>query len=97
MLMLLKTLVIPMIEYGCFLWNPSEQSFIKKKKKIENVQQCFTLKISEMKSINYWDRCSPRIIPSFRNRYIILYTYKSILAKFQIQNCSGISTHEKAE
>ena len=49
MLMLLKTLVIPIIKYNCVLLNPSEQSLINK---IEYVQQCFTFKISEIKSLN---------------------------------------------
>ena len=35
MLMFLKTLVLPIIEYSCVLWNPNEQSFINE---IENMQ-----------------------------------------------------------
>ena len=48
--MLLKTLVIPIIEYGSILKNLSKQSLINE---IENVQQRFTSKLNEMELLNY--------------------------------------------
>ena len=53
MLMLLKSLVIPQLEYFCQLWNAWKANAIQA---IETIQRTFTYKISEVQHLNYWER-----------------------------------------
>ena len=70
MLTLLKSLVIPLLEYCCQLWNPWKAKDIQA---IEAIQRTFTYKITEVQHLNYWERLHelklyclqrPRIAPS---------------------------------
>ena len=53
MLTLLKSLVIPLQEYRCQLWNPRKAKDIHA---IEAIQRTFTYKITEVEHLNYWER-----------------------------------------
>ena len=53
MLTLLKSLVIPLLEYCCQLWNPWK---VKDIQAIEAIQRTFTYKITEVQHLNYWER-----------------------------------------
>ena len=53
MLTLLKSLVIPLLEYCCQLWNPWKAKHIQA---IEAIQRTFTYKITEVQHLNYWER-----------------------------------------
>ena len=86
---LLKTLLVPTLEYGCVLWNPNSGHL---RELIENVQKRFTSRISIFNEINeetgllqcttnYWERLKILKIYSLerrRERYIILFMYKII-------------------
>ena len=50
MLTLLKTLVIPLLEYCSQLWNPRKAKDIQA---VEAIQRTFTYKITEVKHLNY--------------------------------------------
>ena len=78
MISLFKTLVLPIIEYGCILWHPHVQQEINV---VEEVQRTFTRKIKGYSCYNYWERLKTLNIFSLerrRERYIILYTFKII-------------------
>ena len=53
MLTLLKSLVIPILEYCCQLGNPWKAKDIQA---IEAIQRSFTYKITEVQHLNYWER-----------------------------------------
>ena len=53
MLTLLKSLVIPLLEYCCQLWNPWKAKDIEA---IEAIQRTFTFKIIEVQHLNYSER-----------------------------------------
>ena len=53
MLTLLKSLVIPLLEYCCQLWNPWKSKNIQA---IEAIQRTFAYKITEVQHLNYWER-----------------------------------------
>ena len=76
MLTLLKSLVIPLLEYCCQLWNPWKAKDIQA---IEAVQRTFTYKITEVQHSNYWERPHELKLYSLqrrRERYIIIYIWK---------------------
>ena len=76
MLTLLKSLVIPLQEYCCQLWNPWKAKDIQA---IEAIQQMFTHKITEVQHFNYWERLHELKLYSLqrrRERYIIIYVWK---------------------
>ena len=89
---LLKQLVIPMVEYGCEIWSPVDQTAINL---IESVQRSFTSKLEQFQAFNheagfytcateYADRLKALGIYSLerrRERYQILYMYKVIIGK----------------
>ena len=45
-----QSLVIPLLEYCCQLWNPCKA---KDTQAIETIQQTFTYKITEVQNFNY--------------------------------------------
>ena len=53
MLTLLKSLVIPLLEYCCQLWNPWKAKDIQA---IEDIQRTFTYKITEVQHLDYLER-----------------------------------------
>ena len=91
MLILLKTLIVPILEYACVVWSPNENGLISL---IESVQRKFTSRFAEFReydelsqlnvcNTDYWQRLSQLKIYSLesrRERYMILFLYK-ILTK----------------
>ena len=76
MLTLSKSLVIPLLEYCCKLWNPWKAKDIQA---IEAIQRTFTYKIIEVQDLNYWERLHELKLYSLqrrRERYRIIYIWK---------------------
>ena len=76
MLTLLKSLVIPTMEYCCPLWSPTDQYNIKS---LEQIQRSFTKRIEGFSEVHYWDRLKQLRILSLerrRDRYTIIYIWK---------------------
>ena len=76
MLLLLKTYIIPRLEYASPVWNPHKINEIQQ---IEAVQRTFTAKIEHMDELNYWERLSQLKLFSIqrrRERFIIIHTHK---------------------
>ena len=61
MLTLLKSLVIPLLEYCCQLWNSWKAKDIQA---IEAIQRTFTYKITEVQHLNYWETARTQIVLS---------------------------------
>ena len=89
MLTVLKSLVIPQLEYCCQLWNPWKAKHmqaivaIQRKAKdmqaIEAIQRTFTYKITEVQQLKYWERLHEFKLYSLQRRlerYIIIYIWK---------------------
>ena len=73
MLLLWKTLVLPVLDYCSQLWSPFKKGEIEK---IEALQRWFTAKISGMNNMDYWERLHSLGLYSLerhRERYIIIY------------------------
>jgi hypothetical protein len=76
MLPLLKTLVLPKLEYCSILTAPYKKEDINK---MEQVQGSFTAKIEGIQHLNYWDRLKELDLYSLerrRERYAIIYVWK---------------------
>ena len=76
MLILLKSMVRPTVEYCCPLWDPYKTSEIQS---IENIQRQFTRRIGSCKGLVYWDRLKKLHILSLqrrRERYSIIHVWK---------------------
>ena len=76
MLLLLKTYIIPRLEYASAVWNPTKISEIEQ---IEAVQRTFTSRIEDLDHMNYHERLQHLKLYSLqrrRERFIILHTYK---------------------
>ena len=76
MLTILKSLVIPLLEYCCQLWNPWKAKDIQV---IAAIKRTFTYKITEVQHLNYWERLHELKLYSLqrrRERYIIIYIWK---------------------
>ena len=76
LLTLWKTLVAPLLEYCCQLWNPTQAGLIQC---LELVQHSFFSKISGFKSKDYWEQLSALRMPSLqrrRERYVCIYVWK---------------------
>lgn len=77
MLALYKTMVLPLMEYCCQLWNPQSLGLIRK---MEAVQRTFTFKIDGIHG-DYWERLKNLKMYSLqrrRERYIVMYVWKII-------------------
>ena len=77
---LFKSLILPIIEYGCVLWHPHVQLDINQ---VEEIQRVFTRRIKGLEGCTYWERLKALGIFSLerrRERYIILYTFKIIFS-----------------
>ena len=71
-----KQLVLPILDYGSQLWSPSKKGDIQQ---IEDVQRCFTRKISIRGRNGYWERLRSLRLYSLerrRERYRIIYAWK---------------------
>ena len=76
MLTLLISLVIPLLEYCCELWNKWKAKDIQD---IEAIQRSFTYKITEVQHLKNRERLHELNLYSFdrrRDRYIIIYIWK---------------------
>ena len=78
MLTLYRALILPILEYCCQLWCPSEMGLIRQ---LEGVQRSFTYRIQGMNSpeLDYWQRLSTLKLYSLerrRERYLIIYVWK---------------------
>ena len=76
MLLLLKTYLIPRLEYCSAVWNPHKISEIEQ---IEAVQRTFTAKIQNLETLNYYERLQHLKLFSLqrrRERFIIIHTFK---------------------
>ena len=84
MMTLFKSLVIPIMDYGSIIWNPSKR---KDTQAIEKIQRNFTKRIKDLSDLSYYQRLKCLNIYSMerrRERYEILYTMKII--KHQVPN-----------
>ena len=76
MLLLLKTYIIPRLEYCSAVWNPYK---IKEIEQIESVQRSFTARIANMETLDYYQRLEHLNLFSLqrrRERFIIIHTWK---------------------
>ena len=64
MLTLLKSLVIPLLESCCQVWNPWKAKDIQA---IEAIQRTFTYKITEVQQLNYWENSTKSNDPLSRD------------------------------
>ena len=81
MLILFKSLVLPILEYCCQLWCPSALGSVRK---IESVQRNFTARIRGLENLDYWQRLKELNLYSLerrRDRYIIIYLFKMITGR----------------
>ena len=91
MMTLYKSLVRPLLEYCCPLWNPSKILDIQC---IENVQRNFTSKISGFENLSYWDRLKQLNLMSLqrrRERFCIIYMWK--ILNCHVPNDISINWH----
>ena len=65
MLTLLKSLVIPLLEYRCQLWNPWKAKDIQA---TEAIQRTFTYKITEVQHLYFWERLHELKLYSLQRR-----------------------------
>ena len=87
-LTLYKSLVRPILEYCCVLWNPMKIGEIAQ---IEGIQRTATSKIVSVSHINYWQRLEKLGLMSLqrrRDRYSLLYMFK--ILHNQLPNDVGI-------
>ena len=87
MLTLLKSLIIPLLEYCCQLYKPWKAKDIQA---IEAIQRAFTYKITEVQHLNYWERLHELKLYSLqrrRKRYIIIYIWK--ITQHMVPNIDG--------
>ena len=85
---LYKSMVRPLLEYCCVVWNPTKLSEIAF---IEGIQRTATFKVSEISDLNYWDRLKRMKLMSLqrrRERYMIIYMYK--IWQHRVPNDIGI-------
>ena len=78
MMTLYKSMIRPLLEYCCQLWNPWKASDVKA---LEGIQRTFTSKIISLNGLNYWQRLQKLGLYSLerrRERYIIIYIWKVI-------------------
>ena len=76
MVLLLKSLIRPKLEYCSPLWSPCKVGDIAK---TENIQRFFTRRIADCKGKNYWERLEHLQILSLqrrRERYMIIHMWK---------------------
>jgi len=76
MLTLLKSLIIPTLEFCSPLWFPIDQKNINT---LESIQRSFTSKIYGMSHLDYWQRLKKLDLYSLerrRERYVVIYIWK---------------------
>ena len=98
MLVLLKTYLIPRLEYCSAAWNPHQINEIEQ---LEAVQRSFTSRIDNMEHLNYYERLAKLKLYSLqrrRERFQIIHTWKiykelapnDVNLKFHMHNRLGI-------
>ena len=98
MLLLLKTYLIPRLEYCSAAWNPH---LINEIEQLESVQRSFTSRIDNMEHLNYYERLAKLKLYSLqrrRERFLIIHTWKTfkelapndLQLKFHIHSRLGI-------
>ena len=78
MMILFKSIVLPILEYCCQLWSPRKLGQIRM---IESVQRCFTGKLTGTSGLSYWERLKFLNVYSLerrRERYVVLYVWKIV-------------------
>ena len=88
MMTLFRSLVLPLLEYCCQLWNPGATGMMRK---LEAVQRTFTCRIDGMAGLNYWQRLQRLKLYSLqrrRERYIVIYIWK--ILNDQVPNFDGV-------
>ena len=93
MLTLLKSLIIPRLDYCSQLYSPS---LMKDWCKLEGVQRTFTSRISEVKHLDYWSRLQELKLYSVQRRherYAIIYTWKIIQNLAPNLSKNPVTTH----
>ena len=78
MLILFRTLVLPLLEYCVQLWHPLSLGSIRD---LEAILRTFTSKIAGNSHLNYWERLQKLKMYSLerrRERYIVMYVWKII-------------------
>ena len=81
LLILLRSLVLPIIDYSSIIWNPHTFQDIAT---LESVQRNYTSKLEGMSDMNYYQRLKSLKLYSSerrRDRYSILYIFKIIHGK----------------
>ena len=92
MLTLLKSLVIPILEYCCQLQNRWKAKHIQA---IEAIQRTCAYKITEVQHLNYQERLHELKIYSLQRRresYIIIYIWK--ITQHMVPNIDGTMGHK---
>ena len=92
MLTLLKSFVIPLLEYSFQLWNPWKAKDIHD---IEAIQRTFSYKITEVQHLNYWEGLHELKLYSLqrrRERLIIIYIWK--ITQYMVPNIDGTMGHK---
>ena len=93
LLILLKTVVVPILEYACVIWSPNQTELISL---LESVQRKFTSRFAEFNvydeeqgihvcQVNYNERLKKLKINSLerrRERYMILFLHKIIIGEY---------------
>ena len=81
MMLLFKSLVLPIIDYSCVVWSPHK---LKEISMLESVQRYFTSKLEGMENLNYYERLKKLKVYSCqrrRDRYTLMYILKIIHGK----------------
>ena len=81
LLILLRSLVLPIIDYSSIIWNPHTYQDIAT---LESVQRNYTSKLEGMSDMNYYQRLKSLKLYSSerrRDRYSILYIFKILHSK----------------
>ena len=84
MMCLFRSLVVPIMDYGSIIWNPSKRKDIQA---IEQIQRNFTKRLNNLSEYSYYERLKHLEIYSMerrRQRYEILYIFK--ILKHQVPN-----------
>ena len=92
MITLFKSIVLPILEYACQLWNPKSLQLVKK---LEKVQRSFTKHITGMFDLSYEVRLRQLNLYSLqrRNFHLYLEDYRIKGGKFRTTN----SNHKLVE
>ena len=94
MMTLYKSLVRPLLEYCCPLWNPSKILDIQC---LENIQRRFTSKIAGLENLTYWERLKKLDLMSLqrrRERFCIIYMHK--ILNCHVPNDLSVNWHMNA-